>query len=307
MGKLKKLLTYLVIVGLSAICALSYHLFVFPNNFAPSGLNGICTMIQYLSGISIGYLSLLLNIPLAFLVFRKVSRSLAIRAMVYVAGFSVFVVLLEYVDLSTFAYATENGTSSILGPLVAGIIQGACSSILIRASSYSGGMDFVASLIRKARPEVNFFWVVFALNVGVALLSFFVYDYRMEPVLLCILYSFTSSSVTDRLTKSGREAVRFEIITDQPDALAQIIIRQLRHSATVIPAKGVYRGNDTNVLICVVNKTQAATLSAIVQSYPNAFAVMSHVSSVMGNFKRLNSEGRPETDFLDHGDGGQET
>lgn len=307
MGKLKKLLTYLVIVGLSAICALSYHLFVFPNNFAPSGLNGICTMIQYLSGISIGYLSLLLNIPLAFLVFRKVSRSLAIRAMVYVAGFSVFVVLLEYVDLSAFAYATENGTSSILGPLVAGIIQGACSSILIRASSYSGGMDFVASLIRKARPEVNFFWVVFALNVGVALLSFFVYDYRMEPVLLCILYSFTSSSVTDRLTKSGREAVRFEIITDQPDALAQIIIHQLRHSATVIPAKGVYRGNDTNVLICVVNKTQAATLSAIVQSYPNAFAVMSHVSSVMGNFKRLNSEGRPETDFLDHGDGGQET
>ena len=307
MGKLKKLLTYLVIVGLSAICALSYHLFVFPNNFAPSGLNGICTMIQYLSGISIGYLSLLLNIPLALLVFRKVSRSLAIRAMVYVAGFSVFVVLLEYVDLSAFAYATENGTSSILGPLVAGIIQGACSSILIRASSYSGGMDFVASLIRKARPEVNFFWIVFALNVGVALISFFVYEYRMEPVLLCILYSFTSSSVTDRLTKSGREAVRFEIITDQPDALAQIIIHQLRHSATVIPAKGVYRGNDTNVLICVVNKTQAATLSAIVQSYPNAFAVMSHVSSVMGNFKRLNSEGRPETDFLDHGDGGQET
>lgn len=307
MGKLKKLLTYFVIVGLSAICALSYHLFVFPNNFAPSGLNGICTMLQYVSGVSVGYLSLLLNIPLAFLVYRKVSRSLAIRAMLYVAGFSLFVLLLEKADLSAFAYATENGTSTILGPLVAGIIQGSCSAILIRASAYSGGTDFVASLIRKARPEINFFWIVFALNVAVAGVSFFVYDYHIEPVLLCILYSFTSSSVSDRMVKSGREAVRFEIITDQPEALSKIIIEQLRHSATLIPAKGVYRGNNTNVLICVVNKTQAAALSAIIHSYPNAFAVMSQVSSVMGNFKRLDRGGNPEPDILDHGDGGQTT
>ena len=260
-----------------------------------------------MSGISVGYLNLVLNLPLAFLVYKKVSRSLAIRAMVYVLGFSAALVLLDHVDLSAFAYATENGTSAILGPLVAGIIQGACTSILIRASAYSGGMDFVASLIRKARPDINFFWIVFALNIGVALISFFVYEYRMEPVLLCIIYSFTSSSVTDKLTKSGREAVRFEIITEHPQELSQVIIEKLHHSATLIPAKGMYRGNDTNVLICVVNKTQAATLSAIVHSYPNTFAVMSQVSSVMGNFKRLDNNGRPEPDILDHGDGGQTT
>ena len=61
----KKALTYGVIMGIAVVCALNYQLFVFPNKFAPSGLNGICTMIQYVTGINIGYLSLLINLPLA--------------------------------------------------------------------------------------------------------------------------------------------------------------------------------------------------------------------------------------------------
>ena len=95
MKKSKKVLTYAVIVILATICALNYELFVFPNKFAPAGLNGICTMIQYITGINVGYLSLLINIPLAALVLWKVSRSLALRGMLYVAAFSLFLILLE--------------------------------------------------------------------------------------------------------------------------------------------------------------------------------------------------------------------
>ena len=123
---MKKILTYCMIVLLAILGAFNYHLFIFPNQFAPAGLNGICTMIQYISGISVGYLSLLINIPLAIAIFFKVSRPLAVRSMTYVAVFSTALVALDYIDLSGFAYATENGTSTILGPLVAGVITGAC-------------------------------------------------------------------------------------------------------------------------------------------------------------------------------------
>ena len=129
---MKKVLTYAVIVLIAIAGAFNYQLFVFPNRFAPAGLNGICTMIQHLSGISVGYLSLLINIPLAIAVFCKVSRPLALRSMTYVLVFSASLVILDYVDLSSFAYATENGTSTILGPLVAGVITGACYSLLVR-------------------------------------------------------------------------------------------------------------------------------------------------------------------------------
>lgn len=298
---MKKVLTYLVIICIALVCALNYELFVFPNSFAPSGLNGICTMIQHVTGISVGYMSLLINIPLAVLVYFKVSKPLAIRSMVYVVTFSLALLVLDHVDLSAFAYSTESST--ILGPLVAGIIFGSCYSLLVRASAYSGGTDFIAALIHKVSPDKSVIWLIMGLNACVAAASFFVYDFKIEPVILCILYSFTSSTVSDRMVKNGRSAVRFEIITDHPQEISDDIIHHLRHSATLIPAKGMYLGKPTNILICVVNRTQVAAMHAIIRSYPNTFAMESYVGQVMGNFKHLTGKGTYEVELLDQGDG----
>lgn len=299
----KKLLTYFVIILSAFLCAITYTIFVFPNKFAPAGLNGLCTLFQYLTGWNMGYLSLLLNLPLAIAVYRVVSKTLAIRALTYVVFFSVFLVILEQADLSAFLYSTENGTSTIMGPLVGGILVGAVISMLLRAGAYSGGTEYIASLIHKKRPEFNFFWVSFVLNCVVAILSFFVYDYKIEPVLMSILYSFASSAVMDKLNRAGRSAVRFEIVTKHPEELSRAIIETLHHSATLIPGQGIYKGENVSVLICVVNKSQVPLLSNIIRQIPQTFAVSDLVSDVIGNFKRLDTRGKQEVPFLDPGEG----
>ena len=303
MNKFRKVFTYCVIVFIALAAAVNYQIFVFPNRFAPSGLNGLCTMIQHMFGISVGYLSLIINIPLALLVYFKVNHSLAVRSMIYVVTFSLALLVLERVDLTAFYYATENGTSTILGPLVAGIIYGGCYSMLVQCSAYSGGTDFIAALIHKKYPEQNTLWLIFGLNVIVALISYFVYDYKIEPVILCIMYSFTSSTVSDKMGKNGRSAVCFEIITDYPNEISKEIIEKLHHSTTLIPAKGMYSGRETNMLICVVNKTQVAAITRIIRKYPYTFAIMDPVSEVMGNFKRLDSGGKVEKKIFDSGSG----
>ena len=125
MFSLKKVLTYMVIALMAAVSAFNYQMFIFPNSFAPAGLNGVCTMIRHLSGISVGYMSLIINIPLAIWVYLKVSRTMGLRSMVYVGVSSVMLVIFNGMDMSAIAYATENGTSTILGPRVAGIVYGA--------------------------------------------------------------------------------------------------------------------------------------------------------------------------------------
>ena len=299
----RKVLTYAIILLLACGNAMSYHIFIFPNRFAPSGLNGLCTIVQELFGLNVGYLSLIINIPLALMVFEFVNRKLAVRSMVYVITFSVMLVILEKIDLSAFAYATENGTSTILGPLVAGIISGGVYGFLVKCSAYTGGTDYVASLVRIKRPDLNFFYVTFVINVCVAGISYFVYGYQIEPVILCILYSFMSSTVSDNMLKSGRSAIRFEIITDSPEELSRAIIAKLHHSCTLIPARGMYSGQEKNILICVINKNQIAALSKIIRQHPRSFAIMSPVSEVMGNFKKINTEGKENKDFLDSGEG----
>ena len=303
MRTVKKIWTYLVIALVALMASVNYELFVFPNQFAPSGLNGICTMIQHIWGISVGYLSLLINLPLAIWCYIEVSKPVALRSMVYVVVFSLGLIILDHVDLSMFYYTTANGTSKILGPLVAGIIQGYVFSILVKASAYSGGTDFISAIIHKRNPNKSVFGMSFAINSFIAVCSYFVYGYQMEPVILCIMYSFMSSTVAERQMKSGREAICFEIITDYPEEISQEIIEKLNHTTTLIPAKGMYSGHETNMLICVVNKTQAATVSKIVRKYPNTFAVMDPVGEVMGNFKNMTDDGKEVKAILDAGDG----
>ena len=303
MQGMKKFWTYLVIAGVAMLSAVNYELFVFPNQFAPAGINGICTMIQYLTDISVGYVSLIVNIPLAIWCYKEVSKPIAVRSMVYVLTFSVGLLILDKVDLSAFHYYTENGTSKILGPLVAGVLQGYAFSILAKASAYSGGVDFISAVIHKRDPSRSVYGLTFTMNVFIAIFSYFVYDQQMEPVLLCVLYSFMSSTVVERLMKSGREAICFEIVTDFPEEITNDIIRKTNHTTTLIPAKGMYSGNETSVLLCVVNKTQAAIVSRIIRRYPRTFAVMDPVSEVMGNFKNMDSANREIKHFLDQGDG----
>ena len=286
----RKLTTYLVIIALALLCALNYQLFVFPNRFAPAGLNGICTMIQYVFHINVGYLSLLINIPLAAIVLVKVGKAFATRSMVFVAAFSLALIVLGDRDLSRFAYETENG------------INGSIYSTLLRCSTCSGGMDFTAAIVHKQHPEMGFFWITFCINAAVACMSYFVYDYQIEPVILCILYSFMSSTVSDRVVRGRRSAVRCEIITDYPEAISEAIISRMHHTATLVPAKGMFSAHETSVLLVIINKGQLPELAEIVKSYPHTFAVISSVSDVLGNFKRLDARGRRKKVILDEGE-----
>ena len=241
----------------SAIYAIGFDLFLEPNQIGAGGISGLAIVIAYFVPVlSVGVLTLLINIPLAAIVLVKVGKAFAARSMVFVAAFSLALIVLGDMDLSRFAYETENGTSKILGPLVAGIINGAIYSTLLRCSTCSGGMDFTAAIVHKQHPEMGFFWITFCINAAVACMSYFVYDYQIEPVILCILYSFMSSTVSDRVVRGRRSAVRCEIITDYPEAISEAIISRMHHTATLVPAKGMFSAHETSVLLVIINKGQ---------------------------------------------------
>ena len=55
----------LLMIILGFLYALVFLLFIIKNKFAPSGINGIATMIEYKTGFNIGYFSLIVNVPLS--------------------------------------------------------------------------------------------------------------------------------------------------------------------------------------------------------------------------------------------------
>ncbi len=129
-------------------------------------------------------------------------------------------------------------------------------------------------------------WLVFALNASVALASYVVYDYQIEPVLLCLIYCYIFSTVSDKVSKGVKEAVKFEIVSDSYEAISREIIEDTHHSVTVMPATGMYTGRDTKLMVCVVNKREVIELQKILAKYPGTFAYTSNVTETLGLFNR---------------------
>ena len=295
----KKVFSYLVIILLGLVLALGYQLFVFPNDFAPAGLNGIFTMIQYVFGFKLSNASIILNVPIFIVVYFVVSKPFATRAMVFLLSFSAFLMLLDTMDLSAFVYDTT--ISTLLGPAVGGMISGVCGYFMHRMGSCCGGTEYIAKLIHKKNPSFNFFTIIFALNATVAVISYFVYDYKIEPVLLCIIYSYFSSSIRDNLNRKHQSALRCEIVTEHGEELGKQIIETLHHSVTEMRGKGLYTGKEKNVLVCIVNPSQLNELTKLVARYPDSFVTVTQVNGVMGKFARFDSHNNPEKDPFDPG------
>ena len=295
----KKVVSYLVIILLGLVLALGYQLFVFPNDFAPAGLNGIFTMIQYVFGFKLSNASILLNIPLFIIVYFKVSKPFATRAMTFLLSFSGSLMLLDLVDLSAFVYSTT--ISALLGPAVGGMISGFCGYYMHLMGTCMGGTEYIAKLLHKKNPSFNFFNIIFGLNVVVACISYFVYDYKIEPVLLCIIYSYFSSSVRDNLNRKHQSAIRCEIVTEEGEKLGHEIIQKLHDSVSKHPGTSLYSGKEKDVLVCILNPTQLNELTKIVNHYPGSFVTVSHVNAVMGKFVRMDSHNNPEKELLDSG------
>lgn len=274
-----------IIAALALVMAASYQVFVFPNAFAPAGINGIATILQYLLHVSIGYLSLLINLPLILMAWKKVDPDFARKTLTFVLSFSIANLVLGHMDLGAIAYHTTS--SAILGPVAAGVVSGAVYGWVIRQNGSTGGTDIVAAWVRKKRPEASLVWVIFTLNATVAVLSFFVYSYQFEPVILCLIYCYLSSSISDTILKGGKSAMKFEVITRQPEALSHQLLQQLHHGVTVLQAEGMYSETPRCLLICVVNRHQVVQFREILSQFPDTFAYVSSVSETMGNFKHI--------------------
>lgn len=277
--------SHAAIAGLACVMGISYQIFVFPNVFAPAGINGLATILQYLLHISIGYLSLLINLPLILLAWKKVDPDFARKTLTFVLAFSAANLVLGRMDLSALAYHTTS--SAILGPVAAGVVSGAIYGWVIRQNGSTGGTDIVAAWVRKKKPEASLVWVIFSLNATVAVLSFFVYGYQFEPVILCLIYCYLSSSISDTILKGGKSAMKFEVITRQPEALSQELMQHLHHGVTVLQAEGMYSETPCSLLICVINRHQVVQFQEILARFPGTFAYVSSVNETLGNFKHI--------------------
>lgn len=286
---MKKAWSYSQIVLTAILLAFVYYIFIVTNNFAPAGLNGIATMIQYKTGFSISYMSLLINIPLSILAYFLVQKDFAVKTLLFSLVYSVSFLFLQHSGLSFIQY-NALGHDTIYPVILSGVLAGSVYGVCFRNNASTGGTDVISRYINKIRPDTNFFIITFTLNAIVAIASVFVYSentLNYKPMALCIIYCFISTFVGNLMLKTTKTAYKFTVITTHKDEFTKEITRNLHHGCTEIEAIGTYTGDKKTVLICIINKHQLNDFQKIVSKYDNTFSYFETINETYGNFKHI--------------------
>lgn len=286
---MKKTWEYISVVLVALLLALNYYIFIVSNHFAPAGLNGIATMIQYKTGFSISYMSLLINIPLSAAAFFLIQRGFALKTLLFSVVYSLAFLCLQNTNL-TFIQYNAQGHDTIYPVILSGVVSGFVYGVCFRNNASTGGTDVISRYINKVNPHTNFFIVTFALNGVVAGASLFVYSegvLNYKPVALCILYCFISTFVGNQLLKSTKTAYKFTVITTHKEAIITEITRELHHGCTEVRAIGTYTQTEKAMLIFIINKHQLNDFHQILSKYDDTFSYCEIVNETHGNFQHI--------------------
>ncbi len=264
----------------ATVSAINLHVLIVPAEFAPAGVNGIATMLQRLTGVGIGWYTLLINLPLLITAWFILKRKYVIYTILYTAFSSAILVVLERIEFYQLILPDEK----LLVALFSGALLGFQTGVMLKIGASTGGVDIVAGCIAKKKPHINVEIIISVISFIIVGSSIFVYKNALS-VMLSIVQIIISKIVVEIVMKDTRNAVEFKIVTKNPEMLSQKIIKELRHGATVIESKGMFSGDSNYIITTVVNIRQIPELLSIVKCDEQAFVTYSEIMGVNGNFK----------------------
>jgi uncharacterized membrane-anchored protein YitT (DUF2179 family) len=273
---------WIFVVLMSAVSALGLNFFVFKNDFAPAGVDGMATMLQSLTKWNAGYFSLIINIPLLVVGWFFINRKYVVYTLAFIMLNGGLLIVIPYLDIH-FEATWDN---EALDALFAGIILGFRAAVLLRIGGSSGGLDIIAELLHKKFGHISFVKVLFILNIIIVSSSFFVYGSNLYPIMLSTVYCFVYSYIINIIMRGPKSALEFTVITEEAEELIKQIINRLKHGVTVIPAQGGYTGEKKQMLKCIVNKREIAEFKRVLKNFDNTFCYITEINEVTGNFRR---------------------
>ncbi|MDD4562697.1 MAG: YitT family protein [Syntrophomonadaceae bacterium] len=260
-----------IILG-SFILAVAIQWVLVPANLLTGGVGGIAIILKFLSGVDLWVWYLLLNIPIFIAGYKYVSTRFIVYSLIGTLVLTLFLGILKPLDW--------NLNDSLLSAVLGGVIAGVGSGIIMHSKGSTGGLDIIAVLVRRFRGY-NIGQVYFASNLLVLTLSLITFDIKMA--LFSAISIFISSRVMDMVIYGPELNLTAMIISGNADDITYAIIHNLHRGCTCLSARGAYTGENKNIIMVTVVRTQLPRLKEVVfQLDPQAFITVSETIEVYG-------------------------
>ena len=249
------------------IYSIGTHSFIETADIAPGGAVGVALMLNHVTNLPVGRLTLMVNVPLLILAWFHLSRAFALRTA-FACG--ICSVVLDYVIAPVFPVYMGD---QLMGSLYGGILVGVGMAFIFLSGSTTGGSDVVGYLLQKKYPHVSIGRALMMIDGIILSTSIFVFG-NVDAALFGLISLYAQTKVI------GSAA---SIVTKYPQKLAERVIKEIDRTVTLLPGKGGYSGEDTTVVLCTVRKTEFNRLKRIIaETDENAFVIVKETSGIFG-------------------------
>ena len=256
----------------SALCSVAINGILLPQRFYGAGFTGVALIIHYVvPSPSVAVLYFILNVPVFCLGWIYAGR----RFFLYsIAGMFIFTGTLEWIHVSLPVH------DKMLSAILAGIIVGAGSGIILRSLGSAGGLDILSVILLK-RFSIRLGSTILAFNslILVAGAVFF----SLEGALYTLIYIFVSSYMVNLVVMGLSQRKAVYIISPQWEEISHEIMDKIQRGVTVIKGQGGYTGRDEQILYTVISFRELPQLKQLIRGVDSdAFVVITDTLEVMG-------------------------
>ena len=270
--RLATLLPWIQIAMGLLLAALGYRLFLVPNDIAAGGFTGLGQLINAYTGWPVGAIAMCLNLPLFVLSMKTLGLTFGMKSLIAMVGLSL---LIDHLP----APAIESDL--LLAAVFGGVLAGMGLGLVLRGGATTGGSDMLGKLISGRFPVFSIGSVTFAVDALVIIASGFVYS--AYSAMLALVSAYLMNRMLDSVLQGFGVAKAYHIISNKNEEIAQRIMHELQRGVTGLEGRGMFSGDHSTVLLCVVGRMETMQLRRIVAEVdPNAFMIATDVHEVLG-------------------------
>ncbi|ARD56575.1 YitT family protein [Bacillus sp. FSL K6-3221] len=274
-----------ILIG-SAIFSFGLVHFNMQNNLAEGGFTGITLLLYFLFHIDPSISNLVLNIPIFFIGWKMLGRTMFTYTIVGTVSLSVFLAIFQ-----RFQIHMPLQHDLALAALFAGVFIGTGLGIIFKFGGTTGGVDIIARLINK-HYQVAMGRTMFIFDACVITISLTYLNYK--EAMYTLVAVFVAAKVIDFMQEGAYAAKGAMIISEKDDIIQKKITDEMERGVTILKGVGSYTKQERNVLYCVVPKNELVHLKSVVTSVdPHAFVSVSDVHDVLGEGFTLDEHKKP--------------
>ena len=271
----KNIFWVLRIIAGPALFSISFNLFLGPNDLNAGGLSGLAQIIAQVLGVgSVGIITALLNLPLFAIAGVKIGKRFfwgSLLGMISLTGV-----------LELFAFLPPIKTDPLLAALYGGVVGGIGLGMVFSAGASTGGSDIIVRLLKMKMQHVPIGTITICFDLVVAVLTGIAF-HDISRALYSGVAIFVTGQVIDAVVYRFDYSKAVMIVSEQHEAIAGMIMKDLDRGATYLHAEGTYSRKPREVIFTVVKKQQIAELKRlVVEIDPNAFIVVQEAHQVLG-------------------------